>query len=115
MMFDRIRSGVPSAMTVCLALGLSSCTEANTGALLAPVPKADTSLTARDVSSGSADGSIRPGDGLAACIVSAVAEGERLEGRGMSGAETWQSVTDDVDRCRDQWGFGSQRVTEEIL
>ena len=95
---------------VFIALVLSSCTDDGTGALLAPVPEPDASLTARDVSPENADGSIRPADGLAACIALAVAEGERLEDRGMSGAEAWQSVTDDVARCRDQWG-SEQRAT----
>jgi len=105
-MFDRSVRACCPLVTVCLALALSSCADDGTGALLAPVPEADASLTARDVSSenADADGSIRPADNLASCIASVVAEGERLEDRGMSGAETWRSVTDDVARCRDQWG-----------
>lgn len=97
-------------LTVCLALVLSSCAEDATGALLAPVPEHYASLTARDVLSQKTDGSSRPADGLAACIALAVAEGERLEDRGTSGAETWRSVTDDVARCRDRWD-STQRGT----
>jgi len=97
-------------LTVCLALALSSCADDGTGALLAPVPEADASLTARSVSSENVEGSIRPAESLAACIASTVAEGERLEDRGMSAAETWRSVTDDVARCRDQWGSRRRRT-----
>ena len=99
-----VRTCVP-LLTVCLALVLSSC--ADDGTLLAPVPETGPIQTARDVSSENADGNIRPADSLAACIALAVAEGERLEeDGGTSGGETWQSVTDDVARCRDQWGSG---------
>ena len=101
-----VRACVP-LLTVCLALVLASC--ADDGALLAPVPEPDAIQTARDLSSEKVDGSLRPADSLAACIALAVAEGERLEeDGGTSGGETWQSVTDDVARCRDQWGSGQR-------
>ena len=73
------------------------------------MPEPDAIQTARDLSSEKVDGSLRPADSLAACIALAVAEGERLEeDGGTSGGETWQSVTDDVARCRDQWGSGQR-------
>ena len=45
-MFDRIRSGRPSAMTSCLVLNLCSCADDDMEALLAWVPENNVILTA---------------------------------------------------------------------
>lgn len=90
-------------LTVPLSLVLSSCLDDGTGTLLAPVPEPRASLSASDGSTESKGGSLRS-PSLAGCIRLAVADGERLEDEGASAAATWQRVTDDVARCRDQWG-----------